>query len=735
MAEFSIIHLSDLHIEATKKPLSSTLIELVNDINQRTQEMKNIILVITGDIVDKGEYGDLNDPENPVIDFFQKLKSVLKNKVIDIEICAGNHDKDMSNKCLLGLAEGFQDHDCEGNDNEWSSQHPCFSKFKYLVKTIYSLFDLKIGIKREKTSSGISCKLHEEEKRYDSTFGVEFIELPCIRIHSCENSGIINEKCKECEEKLPELTLCFIRLNTVWTSIGKSENHCLMIGEKQLNSLITKYQQEYVLRSQRKEQIITFCIGHHPLKCLKPDEEDKLKSALLDNEKLNSDFYLCGHTHERLISDLYSNGKKLKTLVTGIGWRHNDEEGKDKHSYSIYTFDEEKNIQTSIMLRTDTHGKFEHDTSFYTTEKEKSLNRTSSPLRLVDYPFITLNAHSSRVINEFFVDDFILDQIKNFMENRIVFQMNCKKAIEGMLLGKLNEELCKFETKIGDQNWLETAIGNNTDFKEIVENLSKALITHQNDNENEFVFSEQIDAMFKQFLYKLSREDPNLKAKEFTVFLKILAKLFIAAFANNFKNDDIRIIIRGHDNVERTFHVYNEKDEVINITVQDDVYRPFIQEQNAFNPDRDNISRPYLWVDSLENERITAKAFSKHSPRIFTLNKDLVEFPVEHWMDFMVITTDKFKYRYRKHAQDKGERPGLSFVFSVRLNKEKIKGMTYIEKKAKFKELSNKLYLLEYINIEKTINDAIETFNGIYNVQVPKFLEYLDSQNKFKLPK
>lgn len=43
-----------------------------------------------------------------------------------------------------------------------------------------------MGIKREKTSSGISCKLHEEEKRYDSTFGVEFIELPCIRIHSCK---------------------------------------------------------------------------------------------------------------------------------------------------------------------------------------------------------------------------------------------------------------------------------------------------------------------------------------------------------------------------------------------------------------------------------------------------------------------------------------------------------------------------------------------------------------------
>ena len=733
MAEFSIIHLSDLHIEANTKPLSGTLISLINDIEHRIEGMKNIILVITGDIVDKGVYGDLKDPENPVIDFFQKLKMILKNKVIDIEICAGNHDKDMSNECLKGLADGFQNHICKGNESEWSSQHPCFSNFKYLVRTIYALFDLKKGINRTQTPSGIVCKLHDEEKRYDSSFGIEFIELPCIRIHSCQNNGYdVTQKCLECEEKLPELTLCFIRFNTAWTSVGKTENHCLMIGEKQLNSLISQYQQEYVQRKERKEQIITFCIGHHPLKCLKPEEEDKLKSALLDNEKLNADFYLCGHTHERLISDLYNNGKKLKTLVTGIGWRHNDNVDKDKHSYSIYTFDEEKNIQSSIMLRTDTHGNFEHDTSFYTTEKEKKLNRTSTPLKLVDYPFIKLNAHSSRTLNEFFVDDFILNQIRQFMENRIIFQMSCKKALENMLIGKLNEEINSFANEINNKNWLETALKKDEHFNKIINGISKALITNTSDNENEFIFSHQIDSMFKEFLFRLSDNDSQLKSKEFITYLEIIAKLFIAAFSNNFKHDDLRIIIRGHDKKEREIPIsdLSGKEKYI---LQEDVYRPFIQEQNVHNPDRGNVSRPYYWVDTSGNDRITAKAFKQHSPHIYTLNKELVEFSVEHWMDFMVITTDQFKYRYKKHAQDKGERPGLSFVFSVRLNKEKTKGMTYIEKKEKFKELSNKLYLLEYINIEKTINDVIQDFNSIYGVQVSKFLEYLDKGQKFRI--
>lgn len=735
MAEFSIIHLSDLHIEANTKPLSGTLIGLINDIEQRTQGMKNIILVITGDIVDKGIYGNFSDPENPVIEFFQKLKNVLEDKIIDIEICAGNHDKDMSNECLMGLAEGFQNHDCPGNDNEWSSQHPCFSNFKYLVRTIYALFDLKKGIKRAITPSGTVCSLHSETKKYDSSYGLDFIELPCIRIHSCKDTELgINDKCKECDEKLPELTLCFIRFNTAWTSVGKPEEHCLMIGEKQLNSLISQYQQEYVLRRGRKEQIITFCIGHHPMKCLKPSEEDKLKDALLDNEKLNSDFYLCGHTHERLISDLYNNGKKLKTLATGIGWRHNDNAGKDKHSYSIYTFDEEKNIQSSIMLRTDTHGNFEHDTSYYNTEKEKNLNRTSTPLRLVDYPFIKLNAHSSRVINEFFVDDFILNQIKLFMENRIVFQINCKKALEGMLLGKLNEQISFLEDEINkDIDWFSVAAKNNEQFKLILKNIAEALITHKNDNENEFVFSNQIDSSFKSFLFKLSEKDQQLKSREFTTYLGIIAKLFIAAFASNFKHDDLRIIVRGHDKKEREVEQRNSQGN-IEVVVQEDVYRPFIQEQNAHNPDKNIVSRPYYWIDDGENERITAKAFMDRTSCIYTLNKNLVEFPVENWIDFMVITTDQFKYRYMKHAQNKGERPGLSFVFSVRLNKEKIKGMSYIEKKAKFKELSNKLYLLEYINVGKTINDAIQMFNSIYGINVQKFLEYLDTHGKFIFP-
>lgn len=735
MAEFSIIHLSDLHIEANSSHLSGTLINLINDIEIRVQGMKNIILVITGDIVDKGVYGNLNDPNNPVIDFFQKLKTVLKNKVIDIEICAGNHDKDMSNECLKGLAEGFQLHNCIGDENEWSSQHPCFSSFKYLVRTIYALFDLRKGIQRTNTASGITCGLHNEGKTYNSSYGIEFVELPCIRIHSCGNNDFgVNDKCKECEEKLPELTLCFVRFNTSWTSVGKPESHSLMVGEKQLNDLISQYQKEYVQRRERKEQIITFCIGHHPMKCLKPSEEDKLKAALLDNEKLNADFYLCGHTHERMISDLYNNGKKLKTLVTGIGWRHNSTADKDKHSYSIYTFDEEKNIQSSIMLRTDTHGEFEHDTSYYTTEKEKSLNRTSTPLRLVDYPFITLNAHSSSVINEFFVDDFILKQIKEFMENRIVFQMNCKKALENMLLSKLNEHIISADSeKFESENWFDTYLETDENFKSIIKSITKALVNHKNDNENEFVFSSEIDSLFKKFFYILSNNDHQIKSKEFIVYLEIIAELFIAAFANNFKNDDLRIIIRGHDNKERVTSKKNAQGETEYFSIED-VYRPFIQEQNSHNPDTTIISRPYLWKNENEIDRITAEAFKQHAPRIYTLNKELVEFPVENWMDFMVITTDEFKYRYKKHAHDKGERPGLSFVFSVRLNKDKTKKMSYIEKKDKFKELSNKLYLLEYINIEKTINDAIQAFNSIYGVQVQKFLEYLDTHEKFKIP-
>ena len=83
MAEFNIVHLSDLHIKngntETKEEFETgqrfiILRNLIDDIENRTKNMHNIILVVTGDIVNVGNFSNLNDESlNPTLQFFRKL--------------------------------------------------------------------------------------------------------------------------------------------------------------------------------------------------------------------------------------------------------------------------------------------------------------------------------------------------------------------------------------------------------------------------------------------------------------------------------------------------------------------------------------------------------------------------------------------------------------------------------------------------------------------------------------
>ena len=56
MNDFTILHLSDLHINGTGKGLTPLLKNLLSDIKEELKPVDNVILVITGDIIDKANY-------------------------------------------------------------------------------------------------------------------------------------------------------------------------------------------------------------------------------------------------------------------------------------------------------------------------------------------------------------------------------------------------------------------------------------------------------------------------------------------------------------------------------------------------------------------------------------------------------------------------------------------------------------------------------------------------------
>jgi len=796
VAEFNIVHLSDLHIKGDY--LSLTLTNLINDVAERTKGMKNIILVISGDIVDKGQYRGKTGELNPVaLNFFSQLNDALTDKpqyvdpkdkqvkvwdskrVIDVQIVAGNHDKDILSDFAKNISEQFQqDENFIGDKEEWLLEKRYYEDFIAFVNEVYRMFDLRKEIERQTCSqykeiqksaikakspcapanpecctecnevdrieneidnntqhldpNSYFCKLSIERKKIDDTFGVEFVEVPCLGVQVDKENHMPDEErsnnyCKRCKPnectRQPDVTLCFIRINTTFISNGKRENHLMSIGEYQLESIKDEYQKGYMERMARDEHVITICLAHHPMTFLKPHEEDKLREYLLDSECLNADFYLCGHTHERQVSSLSRKGREVKTLVTGIGWPHgveykNDElesAHKDTHSYSIYTFNEEKNILSTRMLRTNIHGIFEDDFSYYNTKAEKRLKKISVPLKLEDHSFIEFNGQENS-INELFVDRTTLNQIRemykskdkfiNGVENelkRIVLKL-CRDHMSGEWEGESDIEIPDNETT-------------NRHRDETIEKMTKALETFSLKETNietydNFLFSPQIDNAFSEIIDSRIKAETDFQYKTFEAFLCSLAMIFIRSFKGSFSNDDVRLVIR----------IYNDKKDARGQYV---VYTPFFEW-----PIRGRKSTTeYKWSNGTENY-ITAEAFHNQQPMIYTLNKDLVDFKVTNWEDFIVMVPTSLKFKPNNNAALLEEYPALSFVFSVNLNEELIKENNFLDTKKIFKELSNKLYLLEFIEIHDAISMAINKFSKIYEINVKEFVDYKKKTNE-----
>lgn len=74
MNDFTILHLSDLHINGTGKGLTPLLKNLLSDIKEELKTVDNVILVITGDIIDIIDKANYEKCKENVLAFFEQLK-------------------------------------------------------------------------------------------------------------------------------------------------------------------------------------------------------------------------------------------------------------------------------------------------------------------------------------------------------------------------------------------------------------------------------------------------------------------------------------------------------------------------------------------------------------------------------------------------------------------------------------------------------------------------------------
>lgn len=619
MSNFSILHLSDLHI--CSKTLSGTNKKLIVDILEQTKNIDKLIIAISGDIVDKGEYAKYVEGAKL---FFDKLKEGLENKVKGIYIVPGNHDKTRSISNRL-YGELNQINTIEMTEEIWKLQDQNYLKYLELAADIKKIF---------------------KKRPLKKTFGVECCEVG-------------------------ENIVCLIEFDTSWATFGgKKEDGNLIIGKYQLDYLLQEYiKLKEKLQEKNKEITLTIGMAHHPISWLKPEEEKMIRKYMIDEEYLNVDLFLCGHIHDMEIENWFDHEHSVMTLVTGIGWNHqntqsNEKDKKDEHRYSIYTLDAEKNSCEIVMRRSNRNGKFINDTSIYTNNSEEAMKKLCYPIHISNekQPFIRLNAPADSEIQSLLVDEKILEKIKKVSLSLSEFQKRCME----LLMFYKREYLERLE------DFYEVDSAEYTDaFNKLYNSFFK---------ESESVKKD--DAIFKK--------DPSVTYELFTSFLQEVTNNFVSSFNPCFEeNSNLRVHFRWYDRTK-------------------DQYRQLCKYSSVEQDTGPTVSS-IKWGGLIEQAYLKKKSF------IYSVNSQYNKHKPVKWNDFMTIVPLFFKseLEFRDKDNKKIKRPIMTFGISV-LNSE-----------CPSKELSEILYILEYLELGSIVTGILDDFMNCFIVDYSEYLVYI----------
>lgn len=364
MNDFTILHLSDLHISSSSRNLSKLMENLLIDIEKEMSLSENILIVVTGDIINQANYKN----REAAIEFFRRLKKILKAKVCHIYIVPGNHDK-MRNYMDKQIVQGYVEEDDKFYSDIWKYFKMGFDEYTKMVGEIYSIF----------YPHGMAKK-----RVFKDTFGVQI-------------------------DKVNGKTICILQLNTAWSSTGKEDERNLRFGSFQMKKLKESYEKKKdYLRGQKID--ITIAIAHHPLGWLRGRDEDILQAEMLSANGISTDIYICGHVHNRDVINWQNNRHSLTTLVSGIGWPDGNETHPEAHSYSSYVFNLDINSIDVYVRSSNDALKFEPDFRIYTQERNKRDNKIIMPIdSCKTQAYFNLSTVQGRSAKGCYITDKIID--------------------------------------------------------------------------------------------------------------------------------------------------------------------------------------------------------------------------------------------------------------------------------------------------------------------------------------
>ena len=335
MRKFSILHLSDLHITNNRNTYPSNLKKLISDVAKETKHIDSLVLVVTGDIIDKANFKDAADV---AVSFFSELQSKLNGKIQRIYFTPGNHDKNR-----LGCSDMLQKY---------------FSGMKY--EELYDEF---------------------EQGDWKNLFSQNFSDyISLLKAISKELDIEINQSLYYCD--VFKINDCYVRLNSInssLTSFNDDDYGSLHIGRFQIDKIEQDYDN---IKSEYPHIDVSITIMHHPTFWLCKEEYDSIHYSISSPDSLATDVLLRGHTHDRSLENYYSLYNSFSTLVTGIGASNNDDNHPQR--YSIYTFMCDLNL-IEIVMKSSSEKGFIPDYSAYVSEVDESRKKIHFPMHVHDF--------------------------------------------------------------------------------------------------------------------------------------------------------------------------------------------------------------------------------------------------------------------------------------------------------------------------------------------------------------
>ena len=376
--DLTILHLSDLHFNTTGAQPLKLYDALIKDIEQQLFYSQNIIIIVTGDIVDRGDY----TAKKLVKHFFEKLNTSLEKigkKVEEIYFVPGNHDKslDYPTKALCQMPGPFDKQFFKSFGGYFNK---AFKEYKQLTEEIHQIFF--------KAENSIE------------TFG-------------CNELNINGQQ------------YIFVRFNTAWSANGgDGDRRNLKLGDFQLQELEKQYKEIRLNARELGNNPVVIAMAHHPLNHLEGKDEDAVQNFLIGQRGIDAQLFLCGHTHTRDVVNWSNNRQSLTTLSTGIGWP--DESLSDHsqlHAYSIYVLRLDLNSIDVYVRSTNDGGTFVEDYRLYTREENRKHNKIVLPLSQTTvhsyFELGTVNGRSPKVL---FLSNNFIKNTEHFIESLGIYR-------------------------------------------------------------------------------------------------------------------------------------------------------------------------------------------------------------------------------------------------------------------------------------------------------------------------